>query len=304
MIRLSLVALLLASAASAQSPTDVLAHNAGYETAQQLVSQDSAFSYDRFRAGFEAGLRGDSVEIAYALGLRAGLGLRADTTSRIDPDIFLGGIQAGLRGDRPIYSEGVVARAMAAYQDSLGMRQLRQQAALNPVAKAMLAQVRANGAASARFLAETGRRPGVQMTPSGVLYLVTTPGNGPSPTSSSRVEVAYTGRLADGRVFDRSPSGEPATLPVSSVVPGFSEMLRAMRVGETRTVWIPANLAYGLQGAPAPPKPDGTPGVGGIPPNSALEFELTLVQIVSAPASPFEAEPDSDDPPPPPRRHN
>ncbi len=261
-------------------PTDLLAYNAGFETAGQLREQDSTFSYDRFRDGFEAGLRGDSVEIAYALGLRAGLGLRADTTTQINPSLFLTGIRAGLRGDSSRVTADQVARATSVYQDSLGIRQLRQQAATNPEAQAMLAQVRSNGTASERFVATAARQPGVQRTPSGVVYKVTTPGSGASPSPTDQVEIRYIGTLADGTEFDRSPEGQPATLPVAAVVPGFSEMLRGMKPGETRTVWIPANLAYGLQGAPAPPSPDGTPGVGGIPPNSALKFELTLVQVV------------------------
>ncbi len=260
-------------------PTDLLAYNAGFETAGQLREQDSTFSYDRFRDGFEAGLRGDSVEIAYALGLRAGLGLRADTTTKINPSLFLTGIRAGLRGDSTRVTADQVARATALYQDSLGMRQLRQQAATNPEAQAMLSQIRANGVASERFLAAAAREPGAQKTPSGVVYKVITPGSGASPSPADQVEIRYVGTLADGAEFDRSPAGQTATLPVGAVVPGFSEMLRAMKPGETRTVWLPPSLAYGLQGAPAPPSPDGTPGDGGIPPNSALKFELTLVKV-------------------------
>ncbi len=103
---------------------------------------------------------------------------------------------------------------------------------------------------------------------------------GASPSPTDQVEIRYVGTLADGTEFDRSPEGQSATLPVAAVVPGFSEMLRAMKPGETRTVWLPPNLAYGLQGSQPPPNPDGTPGVGGIPPNSALKFELTLVSVV------------------------
>ena len=261
-------------------PTDLLAYNAGFETAGQLREQDSTFSYDRFRDGFEAGLRGDSVEIAYALGLRAGLGLRADTTSNINPSLFLTGIRAGLNRDSSRVTQEQVARATAVYQDSLGIRQLRQQAASNPEAAAMLAQVRTNGAAAERFLATTAGLPGVQKTPSGVLYKVTAPGSGASPSATDNVEIRYVGTLADGAEFDRSQGTAPTTLPVGAVVPGFAEMLKAMKVGETRTVWLPPNLAYGLQGSQPPPNPDGTPGTGGIPPNSALKFEITLVNIV------------------------
>ena len=267
-------------------PTDLLAYNAGFETGGQLLGQDSSFSYDRFKDGFEAGLRGDSVEIAYALGLRAGLGLRSDTVSNIDPSLFLTGLRSGLRGDSTRVSAAQVQRATALYQDSLAIRQLRAQAATNPAAQVQLGAIRANGAAAARFLSGVERRQGVRKTASGLLYTVTTPGRGASPTDADQVAIRYIGKLADGTVFDQSPGAAPVTLPVGAVVPGFAEALKAMKVGETRTVWLPPNLAYGLQGAPAPPGPDGQPGTGGIPPNSALEFQITLVEIVQTPTGP------------------
>ncbi len=268
-------------------PTDVLAYNAGFETATQLYEQDSTFNFERFREGFAAGLRGDSSEIAYALGLRAGLGLSADTLSNIDANVFLTGFRSALNRDSTRVTQAQVATATAAFQDSLQIRQLRTQARTDPQAQTQLGLVRANGEAARRYLAGIQRRPGVRRTDSGMLYTVTTPGRGASPTDGDQVRIRYVGKLADGTVFDQSPEGEPVTLPVAAVVPGFAEALKAMKPGETRTVWLPPNLAYGLGGAPAPPGPDGQPGTGGIPPNSALEFTLTLVDIAPpAPAMP------------------
>ncbi len=265
---------------------DLLAYNAGFETGGQLIGQDSSFSYARFKDGFEAGLRGDSVEIAYALGLRAGLGLRdqqqKDSTTSISPSLFLTGLRSGVARD----SSGVritpeqVQRATARYNDSLIVRQLRAQAATDPQAQVQLGAIRANAAAGTRYLAEVARRPGVQRTSSGILYKVSTPGAGASPTDADQVEIRYVGTLPDGTEFDRSQGTAPTTLPVAAVVPGFAEALKMMKPGETATFWIPASLAYGLQGAPGPN------GQGGVPPNSALQFELTLVRVMQAAAGP------------------
>ncbi len=269
--------MLTASDASAQSPTDILATSAGFEMGQKLRKQNPAFSFSRFRDGFEAGLRGDSIEIAYALGLRAGLSHRADTTTHLDPDIFIGGIEAGLRGDPPTYSQEEVARATRVHQEDLAMGQLQAQARINEKARHRLAEARQNGEASARFLAEVEARPGVRKTPSGVLYRITTPGHGASPTVSDQVEIRYVGRLADGTEFNRSPEGQSSTVHVYAVVPGFSEMLKAMTPGETRTIWIPSALAYGVLGAP------GLSGAYDIPPCAALEYDVTLVHVSPAP---------------------
>lgn len=255
-------------------PANLVAYNTGFETGTQLRERDSTFNYDRFREGFDAGARGDSTELAYVLGVQAGLGFHADSVLNFDPELFLAGFQGGLRGDSSRVTPEQVARASSVFQDSVQMRQLQSQARSNPEAQVQLGQIRANAAASRRFLAGVERRPGVEKTASGLLYTVTTPGRGASPTDADQVRIRYVGKLADGTVFDQSPEGEPFQLPVAGVVPGFGEALKMMRPGETRTVWLPANLAYGIQGAPGPN------GEGGIPPNSAIQFELTLVEVV------------------------
>ncbi len=131
-------------------------------------------------------------------------------------------------------------------------------------------------------MAEVATRPGVRQTPSGVLYTVDTTGNGEAPTVRDRALVTYRGTFADGTEFD---AGENAAFDVGGVVEGFSEMLQAMKPGETRTVFLPPATAYGLRGTQRP-------GGGGIPPNTALVFELTLHDVL--PPQPRPA-------PPPPR---
>jgi peptidylprolyl isomerase len=62
-----------------------------------------------------------------------------------------------------------------------------------------------------------------------------------------RVRVHYTGRLEDGQVFDSSRGGEPLefTVGAGEVIPGFDEAVRGMAVGETKTVEIETEDAYG-----------------------------------------------------------
>ena len=61
------------------------------------------------------------------------------------------------------------------------------------------------------------------------------------------VRVHYTGRLEDGQVFDSSEGGEPLefTVGAGEVIPGFDEGVRGMQVGETRTIEIEPDDAYG-----------------------------------------------------------
>jgi FKBP-type peptidyl-prolyl cis-trans isomerase FklB len=121
---------------------------------------------------------------------------------------------------------------------------------------------------SAEYLASHAKMPGVVTTPSGLQYQVLTQGTGPRPKSSDVVKVHYQGTLIDGSIFDSSiQRGEPATFELDQVIPGWTEALQLMPVGSKYRVTVPPDLGYGEQ------------GVGPIPPNSVLIFEVELLGI-------------------------
>ncbi len=93
-------------------------------------------------------------------------------------------------------------------------------------------------------------------------------GKGATPKADSVVKVHYEGKLIDGKVFDSSLGGEPAEFQVTGVIPGWTEALTLMKVGDKWKVTIPPNLAYGEPGRP--PR---------IAPNSALVFEVELLEV-------------------------
>jgi FKBP-type peptidyl-prolyl cis-trans isomerase FklB len=119
------------------------------------------------------------------------------------------------------------------------------------------------------FLEENKKKPGVKVTPSGLQYMVIKEGTGPKPTINDNVTTHYHGTLIDGTVFDSSVDrGQPASFPVSGVIPGWTEALQMMPVGSKWKLFVPANLAYGERGA--------GPQIG---PNSTLIFEVELISI-------------------------
>ncbi len=61
------------------------------------------------------------------------------------------------------------------------------------------------------------------------------------------VKVHYTGRLDDGTVFDASVEGDPLQFTIGSgqIIPGFEQAVVGMNPGESKTVKIPAEEAYG-----------------------------------------------------------
>ncbi len=84
---------------------------------------------------------------------------------------------------------------------------------------------------------------------SGILFVVGCAGEEGSLTAEdgNTVKVHYTGKLEDGTVFDTSVGREPLefTLGQGSMIPGFEEAVRGMKVGQSKEVTIPAEQAYG-----------------------------------------------------------
>ena len=116
-------------------------------------------------------------------------------------------------------------------------------------------------------------------TESGLQYKVITEGTGATPADGDIVKVHYTGTLLDGTKFDSSVDrGEPLEFPIGAVIPGWTEMLKLMKVGGKVTAWIPSDLAYGPRGRGPQ-----------IPGNSALVFEMELIDTHAADAPATEA---------------
>jgi peptidylprolyl isomerase len=89
----------------------------------------------------------------------------------------------------------------------------------------------------------------------GLCSKVLRPGVGDThPKASSTVTVHYSGWTTDGKLFDSSIArgNEPVSFPLNRVIPGWTEGLQLMVVGEQRRLWIPEKLAY--KGAPGAPK--------------------------------------------------
>lgn len=112
-------------------------------------------------------------------------------------------------------------------------------------------------------------------------YKVIKPGTGVGVKVGDSIEVQYTGTLADGKKFDSSldhGAPMPVTVGRSRLVPGFTQALFGMKVGEKRKVTIPSEYAYGDRGIPDQ-SPNAKPGSWLIPPKSTLIFDLELVTI-------------------------
>jgi FKBP-type peptidyl-prolyl cis-trans isomerase len=108
--------------------------------------------------------------------------------------------------------------------------------------------------------------PGVVFRPSGLGYRILEPGSGMAPGPSSTVRLRYVGRSRDGTVFDQTR--EPVEFRVTGLVPGMSAGVQLLRPGGRIELFVPPSLGYGAR------------PVAGLPSNSALLFDVTLVEVL------------------------
>ncbi len=119
------------------------------------------------------------------------------------------------------------------------------------------------------FLLANASEEGVITTASGLQYKVLHEGTGTEhPLSTDKVTVHYHGTLIDGTVFDSSiERGEPIAFGLNQVIPGWTEGVQLMVIGEKTRFFIPSKLAYGNRSA------------GKIKPGSSLVFDVELIGI-------------------------
>ena len=124
------------------------------------------------------------------------------------------------------------------------------------------------------FLEKNAKEEGVQTLPSGLQYKVVQsgPSGAAGPDRNDLVRVDYEGALIDGKVFDSSfAKGQPFVTTPEQVVPGWTEALQRMKVGDEWMLYVPPELGYGAQSS------------GEIPPNSVLVFRIKLLDVAPVP---------------------
>jgi len=269
--------------AELKTESDSLAYGIGISDAhglrQQLIGGgiDSVY-LDAFVQGFlNSAFATDSQKIAYNIGVQIGLNINErsfnqyynqrffgdDSAKYLNKDVFLAGFVAGIL-EKNIKMEKTAA---ADYVDQV-MAKIRAEQEKKQIEETEKLYA-PNKEAGIKFLNENKDKAGVITLESGVQYKIIKKGNGPKPTTTDRVKVNYKGTLVDGTEFDNSyDNKEKPVFGVTQVIPGWTEILQLMPVGSKWEVYIPQELAYGVQDR------------GTIKPFSALIFEMELLEIV------------------------
>ncbi len=277
------------SSAASDNFNDSLAVSFGTSQGSRLASdyntlpddQKQSIKKDDILRGFKQVIMTDTTQQGYLTGLSIGLQL-AGQLYRYE--------QAGINIDRnKLYN----AYAKAFSSDSIDMvalqavqtefQQLAQKAQEKimeyyakqeeaaKAAKENTPEAKENKAKGEAFIKDAiAKDSSIKVTESGLAYKVINEGTGEAVGEGGRAKVKYTGRLIDGTVFDSNTEG--VMFSTRQVVPGFGEGLAMMKNGAKYVLYIPGELAYGV---------DGTPD-GKIGPNSTLVFELETSEVTPA----------------------
>lgn len=196
-------------------------------------------------------LKNSVDSFSYAIGLSIASFYKAQGIKDINNTLVVRAL-SDAKNDKPLMNEAQVNNCIVTYM------QTAQKAKAGP-----------NKKAGEVWLAENKKKPGITTTASGLQYKVEKEGTGAKPKVTDQVKVHYHGTLTDGTVFDSSVErGQPITLGLSNVIPGWTEALQLMPVGSKWKLFIPSDLAYGDNPA------------GKIPEGSTLIFDVELIEIV------------------------
>lgn len=217
---------------------------------------------DGGQAAPQVDMADETQKLSYALGLDMGVRLKDRDVAELDANAASQGLMHGLSGAEGLMPHDEAVAAIARFQE------------------ARMAEMRAELAAKAEAMKEAGQayqednkaKEGVTVTETGLQYRVVEAGAGEKPVAGDMVTFHYVGRHTNGTEFDSSyKRGEPVTMPLMGLIPGWKEALMLMPAGSKWELVIPSELAYGESGA-----------AGVIQPNETLIFDVELTDVQKA----------------------
>lgn len=198
------------------------------------------------------------TQASYGIGLELGHQLKGGGLKDfLVPEAILAGIVDALAENAPAIEINLIHNALRELQE-------RTESVRQDIAK----QTSDRGQ---QFLMQNKQRPEVTTTASGLQYQVINMGTGARPTESDKVRIHYTGKNIDGQVFDSTEvRQQPIDVELNTVnIAGLKEALLMMPAGAKWQIYVPAEIGYGEQN-----------GGAILPPNSALVFDLELLEIL------------------------
>ena len=197
-------------------------------------------------------------KVSYCLGLETGRNLQRQFND-MDAELLRKGFEDAIANNNPKLAQDEIQSIMQALRQQVETQQRQFYAKLSED----------NRKEGEEYMEKNKAIEGVMTLKSGLQYKVLNSGTGPKPTPADVVSVHYRGSFIDGQIFDSSyERGKPQVFPLNRVIPGWSEALQHMHVGDKWQIVVPHYLAYGEA------------GYGNeIGPNTTLIFEMELLGI-------------------------
>lgn len=220
--------------------------------------------------GMEAVLYADTADQSYLTGISIGMNIMQQVmqmkTSNIpsNPELIIRAFKQTVDNDS--------ANAQEYMNEFQAQNSKIQAIAERRAAEERAIQGEANGKAGQAYVDSVrAANDSVQVSESGLAYIIQVPGEEPKVTKENKIMLNYKGMTIDGKVFDQT-NGVPREMSAGGFISGFTEGILMLGKGGKATLFIPGELAYGEQGVPRI----------GIGPNSTLVFEVEVVDILPA----------------------
>jgi len=190
--------------------------------------------------------------ISYCLGINVANKLKAEGITEINSDAFKLAVEQVFKNDSDIViDEEKSSEILQKYFTELKKKKNKQ-----------------NLIDAESFLEKNKTSEDVEITESGLQFIILNKGNGPKPLLNDFITINYIGYTFSGEEFDNTYKSSPVSFPVKSAKKGLQEALINMRVGEKWKIFVHPDLAYGSEGAGEK-----------IEPNMLLIYEIELLSI-------------------------
>ena len=217
-----------------------------------------------FAADDAALIKTPKGKMSYAVGLEMGRNI-TNYLVEVDPEALAAGVRDAVSKKKALITDQEAIQGMNEFRGQMQAKRAETQKMMQEKNKEAGEK---NKKEAEAFLAENKTKQNIKTTSDGLQYRILTQGKGKVPGSNDTVIAHYRGTLINGTEFDSSyKRGEPMDFAVTRVIKGWTEALLMMPVGSKWQLFIPPDLAYGEGGRP------------GIPPNSALLFDIELIGI-------------------------
>ena len=235
----------------------------GYGVSANASQMDSNMNRESFLRGMEFIMNVDTSDVAYMQGVGYAMNLQRMFTALSEQNMIdIDKAKFMLEFKKAFLSDSLMDATLLQGEVMNLMQRITKEA------KEKDPKAIANRQAGEAFIAEAMKNDStLKRTESGLVYKVVKEGNGKLFKTTDRIMAKYKGTHIDGKVFDETKDNAREMNPMG-VIQGMKEAFLMMSPGAKYILYIPGDLAYGVEGRGA-----------AIGPNETLIFELETIEV-------------------------